>query len=124
MDRRPQALIALLLFVVLTGAAIAVSGSRPASDPGTLPWLLQVAAYVCGLAAGVLLVTGQDADARRTGFVVTGAVVVLALLDVLVPDDGGADIGAGLARLVVLVVMAVATVKVSLAVSAARRSHS
>ncbi|NEK85992.1 hypothetical protein GCU60_09480 [Blastococcus saxobsidens] len=123
MDRRRPALVALLLFVAFTGAAIVVSGSRPASDEGALPWALQVIGYLCAVAAGVLLLTGQDAAGRRTGMVVTAAVVVLALLDVLVPDEGGANIGAGLVRLVLLVVLAVATVRLSLATAAARRSR-
>ncbi|RBY97043.1 hypothetical protein DQ237_05450 [Blastococcus sp. TF02-8] len=116
--------MALLLFVVLTGAAIVVSGSRPASDPGAVPAVLQIAGYLCALAAGVLLLTEQEPATRRIGMVVTGAVVLLGLLDALVSDDGGADIGAGLVRLLLLVVMAVVTVRLSLAVSAGRRSTS
>ena len=101
-----------------------MSGARPANDPGDLPWLLQVVGYVCAVAAGVLLMTGRDADGRRLGVIVLVAAAALALLDVLVPDDGGANIGAGFVRLILLVVLAVVTVKVSLAVSAARRSAS
>jgi hypothetical protein len=123
-DRRPQALVALLLFVVLTGASIAVSGSRPANDPGDLPWVLQVAAYLVAVAGGVLLLLGQDPTAKRIGGIVLGVTVVLALVDALTAGQDGANIGAGLARLVGLVVLAYAITRLSLAVSAARRSAS
>ncbi|MCA0145785.1 hypothetical protein [Blastococcus sp. LR1] len=125
MDRRPQALVALLLFVVLTGAAIAVSGSRPGGDAqGDLPWLLQAAAYLCAAVGGALLLMGQDPAAKRNGGIVLGVTVVLALVDALTAGSDGADIGAGLARLVGLVVLAYVITRLSLAVSASRRSAS
>jgi len=122
-DRRVPALAALLLFVVLTGAAIAVSGSRPANDPGTAPWVLQAIGYICAGAAAVLLLTGDD-DGRRRGSLVGAATVALVLLDLLVPDEGGATIGAGLVRLVLLVVLAVVTASLARAVAADRQSRS
>ncbi|RBY92074.1 hypothetical protein DQ244_07115 [Blastococcus sp. TBT05-19] len=124
-DRRAPALVALLLFVVLTGAAIVVSGSRPAGDgQGDLPALIQVAGYVAAAVGGALLLKGPDPAARRTGVVVLGVIAVLALVDWLTAGQEGADIGAGLARLVGLVVLAVVITRLSVAVSAARRSAS
>ncbi|MFW3172212.1 hypothetical protein [Geodermatophilus sp. CPCC 206100] len=122
MDRRLP-LLALVLFVVLTGASIAVSGSRPGLDQGTLPWLLQVIGHLFALAAGVLLAAHGDGGQRRTGFVVLAAVVVLALLDaaVLASDEGGANIGAGFVRLLLLLVLCAATARVARDVVAARR---
>jgi hypothetical protein len=55
---------------------------------------------------------------------VLGVTVVLALIDGLTAGSGGANIGAGLARLVGLVVLAVVLTRLSLAVSASRRSAS
>ncbi|WP_104522651.1 hypothetical protein [Blastococcus atacamensis] len=124
MDRRAPALVALLLFVVLTGVSIAVGGSRPASDPGVLPWWIQAVAYVSAVVGAVLLLRGQDPAGRRTGALVLGVTVVLALIDALTAGQEGANIGAGLARLVGLVVLAAAITRLSLAVSAARRSTS
>jgi hypothetical protein len=52
-------------------------------------------------------------------------VVVLALLDAvtLAADSGGANIGAGLVRLIGLVVIMVATVRLALGIAAARRAR-
>jgi hypothetical protein len=130
MDRRGRALVALLLFIVLTGASIAVSGSRPHLDQGAAPWVLQVVAYLCALAAGVLLMAPAEganggADDRRTGLVVIGAVVALALIDgvTAATDSGGGDIGAGFLRLICLVAVGVATARLAIAAAAARRAH-
>lgn len=119
-DRRAPALAALMVFVVCTGAAIAVSGARPANDPGTAPWVLQAIGYVCAAAAAVLLLAGED-DGRRRGALVGAVTVALVLLDLLVPDDGGADIGAGFVRLVLLLVLFVVTVGLAQAVARERR---
>jgi peptidoglycan/LPS O-acetylase OafA/YrhL len=119
MDRRRPALVALLAFAGCTLVAVLVSGSRPHLDQGDAPWAFQLAGYLCALVAGVLLLApdagGTPAD-RRTGLVVVAAVVVLALIDALTAaaDEGGANIGAGLVRLVTLVVVAVMTVRLAL----------
>jgi hypothetical protein len=127
-DRRRTSLVLLLLFVLCTGISIAVSGSRPHLDQGTAPWLFQVLGYLCAVAAGVLLLApgeGQgDGGVRRLGFVVLGAVVVLALLDALDLADGdGANIGAGGVRVVGLVVIMVATIRLAQRVAAAGRAR-
>ncbi|TYP87954.1 hypothetical protein [Blastococcus xanthinilyticus] len=106
MEPRRLALYALLAFVVLTGASIVVSGSRSGADQGAEPWLLQVVGYLFALAAGVRLAAhGRDGE-RWTGFVVLGALVVLVLVDAVTWDDGGANIGLGLLRVVCLAVLA------------------
>ena len=123
MDRRRTSLLLLLLFVVCTGLSIAVSGSRPHLDQGTAPWLIQLVGYLCALAGGVLLAAGdgQDAAVRRLGFVVLGALVVLLLVDALTLGEDGANIGAGGVRLIGLVVIGVATVRLAQGIAAARR---
>ena len=130
MDRRGRALVALLVFIVLTGASIVVSGSRPHLDQGAAPLVLQVVGYLSALAAGVLLLVparGADGggDDRRLGLVVLLAVVALALIDAVTfaADSGGADIGAGLLRLICLVAVGVATARLAIAAAAARRAH-
>src|SRR4051794_39706803 len=85
-DRRRPSLVLLVVFIVLTGASIAVSGSRPHLDQGAAPWVLQVVGDLCALAAGVLLMAPAGGanggpDDRRTGLVVIGAVVALVLID-------------------------------------------
>ena len=109
MDQRSTALILLLAFIALTGASIAVSGSRPHLDQGTAHWLLQVIGYLCALAGGVRLLAPATDDAdgggdRRIGTVVVVALVALVLIDAvtLAADSGGANIGAGFVRLMVL----------------------
>jgi hypothetical protein len=122
-DRRRTSLVLLLLFVLCTGVAIVVSGSRPASEPGLAPALVQAVGYGCALVAGLLLVSGtSEGNARRLGGVVLGALAVLVLLDLLVPDDGGANIGAGFVTLVALVVIMVATIRLALAAASAGRA--
>ncbi|MGY1590603.1 hypothetical protein ACI79D_01370 [Geodermatophilus sp. SYSU D00708] len=124
MERLRLALPLLGLFVALTVLATVFSGSRPATEPGVLPWALQIAGYLGAIAGGVLLLTVPGPGVhRRAGLVVLGAVVVLALLDAWTQDDLGADIGGGLVRLVCLVAVVVATVRVGAeAVSRGRRS--
>ena len=125
MDRRRASLVLLLLFVLCTGIAIVVSGSRPGLEPGLAPALVQFVGYACGLVGAVLLLasaTEPDAGApRRIGGVVLGALVVLVLLDLLGTD--GTNIGAGFVRLVALVVIMVATIRLALGVSAAGRTR-
>jgi hypothetical protein len=122
MDRRRTALVLLLLFVLCTGVAIVLSGSRPAPAQGLAPALVQFVGYALALVAGVLLITAPDEGApRRIGAVVLGAVVVLVLLDLLAAD--GPDIGAGLVELVALVVIMVATVRLALGVAGAGRTR-
>ena len=114
MERSRRALALMLAFAGCTVAAIVLAGSRPASAPGVLPWAVQVVGYGCGIAAGVLLLvqgSGQP-RVRRVGAVLMPALVALLLLDAFShgADPEGADIGAGLLRLLLLVVIAVATV--------------
>ncbi|MGY1848589.1 hypothetical protein [Blastococcus sp. SYSU DS1021] len=121
MDRRAQALVALLLFVALTGASIGIGGSRPHLDQGTAPWLLQVLGYVCAIAGGVLLAAGVPAG-RRLGFVVLAATVVMVLVDAMTTGDAGANIGAGFVRVLCLAVLGVATARLAVAVVGDRRA--
>ena len=123
MDRRAPALGALLLFVVLTGVSIALSGSRPALDQGTAPWLVQLAAYLAAVTGGGLLLAGGEGG-RRLGGVVVGATIAMLLLDAaaLAADGGGATIGAGLVRLVCLLVIGMVTARLAVTVAADRRS--
>jgi hypothetical protein len=121
---RPRLALALLaLFVALTVLATVLAGSRPATEPGVLPWVLQIAGYLCAIAGGVLLLAAPGPGLhRRAGLVVVGAVVVLALLDAWTRDDAGANIGGGLVRLVCLLAVVAATVRVGAdAVSRGRR---
>ena len=123
MDRRAPALAALMLFVVLTGVAIAVSGARPASAQGTAPWLVQMLAYLCAVVGGAVLVSASDLRGVRIGGLVLAAAVVMLLVDglTMLSEEEGANIGAGLARLVCLLLIGGATVRVALDVAAARR---
>ena len=124
MDRRAPAVVALLLFITCTGAAIVISGVRPANDPGVLPWAVQIVGYAFAAVAGLLLVTSRPAD-RRSGAVVLGALAVLVLLDVFAFSGtaGGANIGAGFVRLIGLLVIALQTAQLARAVAAARRER-
>jgi len=125
MDRRAPALAGLMLFVVLTGVAIAVSGARPASAQGTAPWLIQMLAYLCAVAGGAVLVSASDQRALRIGGLVLAAAVVMLLVDGLTfLSEEGVNIGAGLARLVCLLLIGGATVRVALDVAEARRAAS
>jgi hypothetical protein len=131
-DRRHLALVLLLSFVACTGVAIVVSGSRPASAPGLAPVVLQGLGYLLGLVAAALLLTPDQGGVarlgepdRRIGGVLLGALLVLVLLDVvaLIADDGGANIGAGLVRLVFLLLVGLATARLAVRNSAARRAR-
>ncbi len=108
----------LFVFVGCTGASILIGGGRPAGEQGLAPWVVQAVGSLCALAAaGLLWADG----ARRAGGVVGGAVVLLAVLDgvALVDTGEGANIGAGLLRLVCLLLIGMATAR--LAVETARR---
>jgi hypothetical protein len=121
-DRRRTSLVFLLLFVSCSGIAIVVSGSRPGLEQGLTPSLVQFAGYGCALVGGVLLLSSApEESARRIGGVVLGALAVLVLLDLLVA--AGPDIGAGFVRLVALVVIMVATIRLALGVAAAGRAR-
>jgi len=123
-DRRGPALVALLLFVVLTGVSIALSGSRPALDQGTAPWAVQVVAHLCAVTGGVLLLAGGGEGGRRLGGVVMAATIAMLLIDAMAmaADAGGADIGAGLVRLVCLLAIGMATARLAVTVAADRRA--
>jgi hypothetical protein len=130
MDRRTSALVLILLFVACTVVALVVDGSRPASASGIAPTTIQGVGYLLGLAGALLLLLPDrgsavplgDAD-RRIGGVLIGAFAVLALLDVvgLTAPERGANIGAGFVRLVFLVLVGVATARLAVRSSAARR---
>jgi hypothetical protein len=124
-DRRRTSLVLLLLFVACTGVAIAVSGSRPGLQQGVAPTVAQFVGYLLALVAAVLLIAptaGWPGGAARTiGGTVLGALAVLVLLDLLAGD--GPDIGAGFLRLIGLVVIGVATVRLALGVAATRRAQ-
>jgi peptidoglycan/LPS O-acetylase OafA/YrhL len=115
MNRRRMALVLLLLFVVCTGIAIVVGKSRSGLDQGVAPAVVQFAGYLCALgAAGLLLAAPrEDPVLRRVGAMVLGAALVLVLLDVVLLDDPGPNIGAGLVRVAGLVVIMVATVRLT-----------
>jgi hypothetical protein len=121
-DRRRTSLVLLLLFVLCSGIAIVVSGSRPGLEQGLAPALVQFVGYACALVAGVLLLSSaSEESARRIGGVVLGALAVLVLLDLLVA--AGPNIGAGFVRLVGLVVIMVATIRLALGIAAAGRAR-
>jgi hypothetical protein len=125
MDRRRASLVLFLVFVLCTGIAIVISGSRPGLEQGLAPALVQFVGYACGLVGAVLLIssaTESEVGApRRNGGIVLGALVVLVLLDLLGAD--GTNIGAGFVRLVLLVVIMVATIRLALGVAAAGRAR-
>ena len=122
MDRRRTSLVLLLLFVLCSGIAIVVSGSRPGTEQGLAPSLIQFAGYGCALVGGALLLSSASEEgARRIGGVVLGALAVLVVLDLLVA--AGPNIGAGFVRLVGLVVIMVATIRLALGVAAAGRAR-
>jgi hypothetical protein len=125
MDRRRPSLVLLLLFVLCTGVAIVVSGSRPHLQQGLAPSLAQVLGYLFALVAAVLLIAspsdGPGGGPRRIGGVVLGALGVLVLLDLVAPE--GPAIGLGLVRLVAIVVIMVATVRLALGVAEAGRTR-
>jgi hypothetical protein len=107
---RRLALAALVAFAVATVVAMALSGSRPVSAQGIAPLAVQGVGYGCALAAALILLApadGSPAAGRRLAGAVLAAVAVLALLDVerFAGEEGGANIGAGLLRLVCLVVI-------------------
>jgi hypothetical protein len=121
-SRRSAAVGSLLAFVACTVLAAGLSGSRPATDQGIAPLVVQGVGYAFVLVAvALLLARVRSADdcpvvARiegRTGGVLLAALAGLLTLDVLTFPDagGGANVGAGLVRLVVLVVVVGATAR-------------
>ena len=120
MDRRRTSLVLLLLFVLCTGVAIVVSGSRPGLQQGVAPTVVQSVGYLLAFVAAVLLLSTPDGSARGLGGTVLGALVVLVLVELL--SGAGPDIGAGLVRLIALVVVMVATVRLALGVARAGRT--
>ena len=130
MDRLSVALRLMLVFAGCLGAAILVASTRPAADPGVLPWVVQSTGYACGLLAGVLVLTsrapgGAAAPVGRTGVLLLAGVLALVLLDVVVAatSSGGAGAGAGLLRLLLLLGIGLATVRLARAVADRRRSR-
>jgi hypothetical protein len=107
---RRIALVALVAFAVATAGAIALSESRAAAAQGIAPLVVQALGYGCALVAALVLMAPGDhpggAD-RRLGGAVLAAVALLVLLDVEVyaGEGGGTNIGAGLVRLVCLLVI-------------------
>lgn len=124
MDRRRAALALLLAFIVCIGVGVVVSGSRPVLQQGIAPTVAAFVGYLLALVAAVLLLlsgpAGPDRDARRTGAMVLGAVVVLVLLDLLAD---GPDIGAGLVQLIGEGVILVAAVRLALGIARAGRAR-
>ena len=109
--------------------AIVVSGSRPATDQGIAPLVVQGVGYVFVLLAVALLLApaGSAGDSPlvtrvegRVGGVLLMALVLLVVLDILAYSEVGASIGAGFARLVVLVVIVGATVRLGAVASRSR----
>jgi hypothetical protein len=125
--RRCTSLVLLLLFIACTGVAIVVGGSRPWLQQGVAPTVAQFLGYLSALVAAALLLAspgGDPGDARKLGTTVLGALLVLVLLDAFVlGDTGGANIGGGLARVVGLVVIMVATVRLARVVATAGRAR-
>ena len=125
MDRRRVALGLLLAFILCIGIAVVVSGSRPGLQQGIAPTVAAFVGYAFALvAAGLLLAPGPDGpdrSARTIGAMVLGAVVVLVLLDLFVAH--GPNIGAGFVQLIGEVVILVATLRLALGISRARRAR-
>ena len=122
----------MLAFVACTAAAVGVSGARPATGQGIAPLIVQGIGYAFVLVAVALLLApaGSATDcpvaARvegRVGGVLLGALALLVLLDVLTYSEAGAIIGAGLARLVVLVVIVGASARLGAVGAVASRSR-
>jgi hypothetical protein len=124
MDRRRTSLVLLLLFVACTGVAIVLSGSRPGLQQGIAPTVVQSLGYLLALVAAVLLIAPTVDDprgARTLGLTVLGGLAVLVAVEFL--SAGGTDIGAGFVRLIGLVVIGVATVRLGQGVAGARRTQ-
>jgi hypothetical protein len=109
-DGRRAALTALVGFLGLTAVATVLGGSRPALHQGVAPTVVQFAGYACAL-AGAALLLGRP-GARGLGWAVLGALAVLLGLEVAV-DGGGANIDSGAVRLVCLVAVVAATVRLA-----------
>jgi hypothetical protein len=112
MDRRLPALVALVLFAVLTWAAGAVVGPDDEAGAGSL--VLAFAGYAAVLlAAGLLLAQPAGARGRRTGGVLVGAGLGLVgvHLSAALSDAPDADIGTGIVLLLLLAVTATAALR-------------
>ncbi len=131
MDRRRAALYALVAFAVATAVAIVISGSRPAGAQGIAPLVVQGVGYVFVLVAVALLLapagSGEDCPVAarvegRVGGLLLMSVVLLVALDVVTYSEASAaaSIGAGLARLVVLVVIVGAAARLGTVASRSR----
>lgn len=120
MDRRRASLVLLFVFVGCTGAAILIGSGRAAGEQGLAPYLVQGVGVVSALGAAVLLWAD---GAQRAGAVIGAAAGLLAVLDVLAAagGGGGADIGAGLLRLVCLLLVGMATARLAVEVARDRR---
>ncbi|MGY1771480.1 hypothetical protein [Blastococcus sp. SYSU D00813] len=129
MDRLRVALRLVLVLAACTGAAILLAGTRPASDPGLLPWLVQAAGHLCGLVAGLLVLgsraDGEAAAGARPGALLLPAVLALVLLDVVVAttSSGGAVVGAGLLRIVLFVAIGWAALQIARTLAEGRRAR-
>jgi uncharacterized membrane protein len=78
--------------------------------------------YLCAIAGGVLLMAWGEGAIRRLGGVVLGATVVMTLVDALTMAQDGANIGAGLVRVLCLGVIGLATARLAIAFAADRRT--
>ena len=106
MDRRRTALFSLMAFAVATAAAIVISGARPATAQGIAPTVVQAVGYVCALLAALDLLAPAANPAgadRRLGGVILAALAAMVGVDLFA--GAGPDPGAGLLRLVCLVVI-------------------
>jgi hypothetical protein len=123
MDRRRASLVLLMLFVACTGVAIVVGGSRPGLQQGVAPTAVQFAGYAFALVAGVLLLLRPFADPgdQRTGVLVLVGLAILVAVEVV--SQGGTGIGAGGVRLIGLVVLAVASVRLAQGLARTRRTQ-
>ncbi len=131
MSRRRTAVVSLLASVVCTAAAVGVSGARPATGQGIAPLVVQGVGYVFVLVAVALLLapagSGEDCPVAarvegRMGGLLLMSVVLLVALDVVTYSEASAaaSIGAGLARLVVLVVIVGAAARLGTVASRSR----
>ncbi len=81
-------------------------------------------AHLCAVAGGAVLVSGSDQRALRIGGLVLAGAMVMLLVDglTMLSEEEGANIGAGLARVLCLLLIGWATVRVAIDVAEARRT--
>lgn len=121
-DRRLPALVALVLFAVLTWSAGTVD---PDGEVGAAALALTFAGYAAVLVGGALLVLQPPgAPARLTGrvLVVTALVMSGTHVSVLLSDAPDANIGAGILLLLAFLVVAGAALRLLLGLLADRRA--